>query len=140
MSGGKLEYSRYRLEEIIKTLEDEIASNEKPYYDNPDNLLHAFGINSDIVKKEFERINSSLEFLCNNIEDSVVIILADHGHIDTKHYILDDYANIKNNDGVFKLYPASDEHKDQLYFLFLLIYQYHLILQIYEEQLSLNLH
>lgn len=30
------------------------------------------------------------------------------------------YANIKNVDGVFKLYPASDEHKDQLYFLFLL--------------------
>lgn len=30
------------------------------------------------------------------------------------------YANIKNNSGYYKLYPASDEHKDQLYFLFLL--------------------
>lgn len=30
------------------------------------------------------------------------------------------YANIQNKDGVYKLYPASDEHKDQLYFLFLL--------------------
>lgn len=30
------------------------------------------------------------------------------------------YANIKNEGGVFKLYPASDEHKDQLYFLFTL--------------------
>ncbi len=30
------------------------------------------------------------------------------------------YANIKENNGVYKLYPASDEHKDQLYFLFLL--------------------
>ena len=30
------------------------------------------------------------------------------------------YANIRNDNGVFKLYPASDEHKDQLYFLFLL--------------------
>lgn len=30
------------------------------------------------------------------------------------------YANIKEQDGIFKLYPASDEHKDQLYFLFLL--------------------
>ncbi|MBE7703678.1 MAG: tRNA 2-thiouridine(34) synthase MnmA [Cyanobacteria bacterium SIG28] len=28
------------------------------------------------------------------------------------------YANIKNEGGVYKLYPASDEHKDQLYFLF----------------------
>lgn len=30
------------------------------------------------------------------------------------------YANIKEVDGYYKLYPASDEHKDQLYFLFLL--------------------
>lgn len=30
------------------------------------------------------------------------------------------YASIRNIDGIFKLYPASDEHKDQLYFLFLL--------------------
>ena len=30
------------------------------------------------------------------------------------------YANIKEEKGVYKFYPASDEHKDQLYFLFLL--------------------
>ncbi len=30
------------------------------------------------------------------------------------------YANIKEENGIYKLYPASDEHKDQLYFLFLL--------------------
>lgn len=30
------------------------------------------------------------------------------------------YANIKNENGIYKLYPASDEHKDQLYFLFTL--------------------
>ncbi len=30
------------------------------------------------------------------------------------------YAKIKESEGYFKLYPASDEHKDQLYFLFLL--------------------
>ena len=28
------------------------------------------------------------------------------------------YANIVEKDGIFKLYPASDEHKDQLYFLY----------------------
>ena len=30
------------------------------------------------------------------------------------------YAKIKNNNGIYKLYPATDEFKDQLYFLFLL--------------------
>ena len=28
------------------------------------------------------------------------------------------YADIRNIDGVYKLYPAKDEHKDQLYFLY----------------------
>lgn len=28
------------------------------------------------------------------------------------------YANIRCTDGVYKLYPAKDEHKDQLYFLY----------------------
>ena len=30
------------------------------------------------------------------------------------------YANIREMDGIYKLFPASDEHKDQLYFLFTL--------------------
>ena len=30
------------------------------------------------------------------------------------------YAKIKNDNGYYKLFPASDEHKDQLYFLFML--------------------
>ena len=46
--------------------------------------------------KIIKKINNSLEYLCDNLEDSVAIILADHGHIDTKHYILEDYPNIKN--------------------------------------------
>lgn len=28
------------------------------------------------------------------------------------------YANIRNINGIYKLYPAKDEHKDQLYFLY----------------------
>ena len=98
LSFQKEEYKK--IEGIVnKIIELSKGKNKKfiyAYYNNPDDLLHAFGINSDIVKKEFERINSSLEFLCNNIEDSVVIILADHGHIDIEHYILDDYPSIKN--------------------------------------------
>ena len=39
------------------------------------------------------------------------------------------YANIKECNGVYKFYPASDEHKDQLYFLF----------QLNQEQLKKTL-
>lgn len=85
--------------QIKKIVELSKEPNKKfiyAYYDNPDNLLHQYGINSDIVKDEFKNINKTLEYLCDNIEDSVVIILADHGHIDTEYYFLDDYPEIKN--------------------------------------------
>lgn len=98
LSFKKEEYQK--IEGIVdKIIELSKSDNKKfiyAYYDNPDNFLHAYGINSSIVKNEFKRINKSLEYLCDNIEDSAVIILADHGHIDVEHYILDDYPNIKN--------------------------------------------
>lgn len=40
------------------------------------------------------------------------------------------YANIRKENGFFKLYPAADEHKDQLYFLFSLS-QDHLVKTIF---------
>lgn len=83
---------------VNKIIELSKTNNKKfiyAYYDNPDALLHDYGINFKIVKEEFININKAIEYLCNNIEDSVVIILADHGHIDTKHYFLDDYSSIK---------------------------------------------
>lgn len=89
-----------KIEGIVnKIIELSKGNNKKfiyAYYDNPDNFLHLHGLNSIIVKGEFQRINNSLEYLCDNIEDSVVIILADHGHIDTEHYFLEDYPSIKN--------------------------------------------
>ena len=41
-------------------------------------------------------------------------------HLGADYIATGHYANIKEENGVYKLYPASDEHKDQLYFLFLL--------------------
>ena len=44
------------------------------------------------TKEEFEYINKSIEYLCDNIEDSVVIVTADHGHINTEYYFLQEYT------------------------------------------------
>jgi len=85
--------------QIEKIIELSKTQNKKfiyAYYEDPDHLLHDYGIDSEVVKREFENINNSLEYLCSSIEDSVVIVVADHGHINTKYYNLDDYPSIKN--------------------------------------------
>ncbi len=84
--------------QVDKIIELSKTPNKKfiyAYYEDPDHLLHDYGINSEVVKREFENINNSLEYLCDNIEDSVVIIVADHGHINTEYYNLDNYPSIK---------------------------------------------
>ncbi len=62
--------------------------------------------NPCIMCNKFIKWGSLFEYAINELK-------ADY--IATGHY-----ANIKEQNGVYKLYPASDEHKDQLYFLFLL--------------------
>lgn len=38
--------------------------------------------------------------------------------LDADYFATGHYADIRNVDGFYKLYPAKDEHKDQLYFLY----------------------
>lgn len=85
-----------QVEKIIELSKNPNKKFIYSYYEDPDSLLHDYGIDSEVVKREFENINNGLEYLCSNIEDSVVIITADHGHIDTIYYNLDNYPSIKN--------------------------------------------
>ena len=66
------------------------------YYTNPDSLLHKNGINSELVHDNIKTINKEIEELCNNLEDSLIIVTADHGHIDCIYYDLDNYKEIKD--------------------------------------------
>lgn len=54
------------------------------YYNEPDHTMHRNGTTGEITKPLIERLNNTTEKLIDNIDDTLVVILADHGHIDTK--------------------------------------------------------
>lgn len=102
-SYGLLSFKNEEYKDLKNQVEKIIELSKNPnkkfiysYYDNPDSLLHEYGIDNKKVKDEFKNINDTLEYLCDNVEDSVVIILADHGHINTDYYFLEDYPSINN--------------------------------------------
>lgn len=64
------------------------------YYDNPDSLLHELGSNKKEVVEEIQKINDKIEELCSKIKNSVVIIIADHGHINSEPINLENYTSI----------------------------------------------
>lgn len=63
------------------------------YYENPDALLHLNGTNSNKVKRMFKLINKSVEMLSNGLKDTLLIVTADHGHIDCSPIIISNYKD-----------------------------------------------
>ncbi len=69
------------------------------YYEEPDHSMHRKGIEE--CKSIFEELNDKTEELCNKLEDTVLIIIADHGHKECETITLSDYpdflATLDNN-------------------------------------------
>lgn len=66
------------------------------YWAEPDHTMHIFGVNSRETKSEILKINNFVENLCSKLNDSLVVVTADHGLIDSKSVYLEDYPNLWN--------------------------------------------
>lgn len=56
------------------------------YSPEPDSTMHNFGMSSIEAKEKIGAINALIEKLYNQIEDTLIIITADHGQVDIKGY------------------------------------------------------
>ncbi len=61
------------------------------YWNQPDNIMHIYGVHSTEAKNEVQMINSEIEKLCKKLKKSLVIITADHGQTDCVNEYLEDY-------------------------------------------------
>jgi len=67
------------------------------YYSNPDSIMHEYGTDSEESIKMFKIINDKTEELYNKIDkDTIIIITADHGHLNNEGILLDNYPEFKN--------------------------------------------
>lgn len=80
-----------------KVLEASKADGEKyiyAYYNEPDSLMHVFGTSHILVKLKILQINLSVKKLCKKLKNTLVIVTADHGHVDVKPVFLSDFPEI----------------------------------------------
>ena len=56
--------------------------------------MHEFGCYSSLVTESIKELENKVENMCKQLSDTVVIVTADHGHCNLKHYILNDYPKI----------------------------------------------
>lgn len=86
------------LDEMFDIIARECASDGKKYiyaYDEePDYTMHDFGPDSVEANKLIKERNEKVEKLCKNLDDTIVFVVADHGHIVVDNILLDDYPDL----------------------------------------------
>lgn len=86
------------LDDMLSRVEQECKEDGKKYiyaYDpEPDHTMHENGADSAIVKELIEERNKKTQELVDKLEDTVVIIVADHGHLLVDRVQLTDYPEI----------------------------------------------
>jgi arylsulfatase A-like enzyme len=67
------------------------------YVDNPDSLLHKYGAYSEEAKDFIKDTENKMKELTTKLEDTIIIISADHGHKDIgKVYSILDYPELRD--------------------------------------------
>lgn len=88
------------LDEMLSIIEKETKKDGKKYIyaydDEPDHTMHLQGPDSEKCKKLILERNKKVEELCNNLKDTLLIVIADHGHIKVDNIYLNDYPEILN--------------------------------------------
>jgi len=152
--GGE-SYSRfdtYKPEDAVDIIIEKLKTAEDPtfvclYYDIVDKTEHKYGVDSAETKKVVDTINRELERLALNCEDTLLVVTADHGHIDidpiSLHPTLVDmciYANLGlGGSGRFPYFTIKPGRQEEFRKLFLKIHGEHFILLSVDEAIQCQL-
>ncbi len=91
-------YHTESYEEILEAVETLCKEEGRhylyTYWNEPDTSMHNMGITSESAAAWVQRINKDLEELSNRLQDTVLFVIADHGHINSTNKYIGDYPDI----------------------------------------------
>ena len=86
------------LDEMVQLVEKECNKEGKKYIyvydDEPDRTMHGMGPDSVEVGELIKERNNKIEELCSKLKDTLVVVIADHGHIKIDNIFLKDYPEL----------------------------------------------
>ena len=96
-------FSKYHsksVEDICKTVYKLSKKRKRKYiyayWHQPDGAMHGHGVTSKEAHEQILHINREVEKLCSKLENSLIIITADHGLCDGVNLFLEDYPEINS--------------------------------------------
>lgn len=88
------------IDDMMNRIFEECSKDGKKYiyaYDDyPDHAMHEFGCYSEESIRDIKQKNSKIEELCNKLEDTIVFVVADHGHMNCEYVHLDSCPELVN--------------------------------------------
>ena len=91
-------YHSQSVEEICQTVKSLCAEEGQrfiyAYWHQPDYDIHDYGTAHPQIRADIEYINGEVEGLCHGVSDTLVIVTADHGLVDTTWVYLEDYPDV----------------------------------------------
>ena len=64
------------------------------YWNQPDGLMHRNGCKADVVHEDMLDLEKNIAKLAGELEDTLIIVTADHGHLDNEYAVLEDYPEL----------------------------------------------
>ena len=64
------------------------------YWPEPDGVMHRTGCSSEETKRTLRELQKQVRCLCGELDDSLVVVTADHGHKDTSGVPLTDFPDL----------------------------------------------
>ena len=87
------------LDDMFNRIEELCSLDGRKYiyaYDtDPDHTMHEIGCNTDVVRDIIIDLNNRIEELCSRLNDTIVFVIADHGHHDVCNLFIKDYPDIE---------------------------------------------
>jgi len=116
------------------------------YHPNPDSLMHDLGTDSKEAVDCIKQINEKIENLSKQLEDTVLIVVADHGHMNCDTILLSDYPDLFNLlekdiwiEGRTTTFAVKEGKKEEFVKLFNKYFSEYFILKTREEVFKENL-
>jgi len=101
-SGNAKRFAFNNIGGCLKLIKKIIKSNNQKkfifaYYPDHDSMAHDKGIKNKEVLNHFKKLDKKITSLVKSLKgtDTTLIITADHGHIDTKHILLENHPKLK---------------------------------------------
>ena len=83
-------------EKIIQLCDNDERNFIYAYYENPDSIIHKTGTESFETQENLKLIEKTIKYLYNSLNDSLILITADHGLTNSSYIYLEDYPNLFN--------------------------------------------